>query len=94
MGSPPLIALRCLAILAFQITSDAAYAQTPPEVLAAQIHDQGYHCELPFSARRDAKQSRPDAAVWFLKCRGSTFRIRLDPDISAHVEKINRKTGK
>jgi hypothetical protein len=89
VGSPPLIALSCLAVAASQIMSDAAYAQTPPEVLAAQIRDQGYHCEPPFSARRYAKLSSPDAAVWFLKCRRSTFRIRLDPDMAAHVEKIN-----
>jgi hypothetical protein len=89
VGSPPLVALRCLAILASQIMSDGAYAQTPSEVLAAQLRDQGYHCEPPLSARRDARLSRPDAVVWFLKCRGTTFRIRLDPDMAAHVEKIN-----
>lgn len=69
--------------------SHFAEAQAPPDVLAAQIRAQGYHCDTPLSARRDAKQSKPDKAVWILKCRASTFRIRLDPNMAAYVEQVN-----
>lgn len=66
----------------------AAEAQTSPDVLAAQIRAQGYRCEPPLRAKRDAKRSKPDRAVWILKCGDSTFRIKLDPDMAAKVEKL------
>jgi hypothetical protein len=88
MDGARLITLSILALAASICVSERAKAQTPPDVLAAQIRAQGYHCEPPFSAERDVKQSKPDEAVWILKCRASTFRIRLDPDMAAHVDEI------
>jgi hypothetical protein len=87
MVSRCLIALSTLALVA-SADSQAA-SQTPSDVLAAQIRAQGYHCDPPISAERDASSSKPDEAVWILKCRASTFRVRLDPDMAAHVEKLN-----
>jgi hypothetical protein len=77
-----------LALAASISASGSAPAQTAPEVLAAQIRAQGYQCEPPLSAERDARQSKPDEAVWILKCKISTFRVRLDPDMAAHVDEI------
>lgn len=89
MDRPQLIVLSTLALVASTFVYNWAEAQTPPNVLAAQIRAQGYHCKAPLSAKRDAKRSKPDEAVWILKCRGSTFRIRLDPDMAAHIEKLS-----
>jgi hypothetical protein len=58
------------------------------ETLAAQIRIQGYPCDKASSAQRDVERSRPDSAVWILKCDNATYRIRLDPDMAAKVEKI------
>jgi hypothetical protein len=72
----------------------AAAQQTPKEELAAQIRDQGYQCDDPQSAERDEKASRPDEAVWILTCEGATYRVRLDPDMAAKVERLgNGKNG-
>ena len=87
MDSPQLMVLSTLALVESMCVDNRAEAQTPPNFLAAQIRTQGYHCKAPLSAKKDAKRSRPDEAVWILKCRGSTFRIRLDPDMAARVEK-------
>ena len=89
MDSPQLIVLSTLALVASMCIDNRAEAQTPPNVLAARIRAQGYHCKVPLSAKRDARRSKPDEAVWILKCRGSTFRIRLDPDMAARVEKLS-----
>lgn len=75
-------------IAASILLSRMAQAQAPPEVLAAQIRAQGYRCEPPLHAKRDARRSKPDRAVWILKCGKSTFRIRLDPDMAARVERL------
>ena len=89
MDSPQLIVLSTLVLVASMCIDNQAEAQTPPNVLAARIRAQGYHCKVPLSAKRDARRSKPDEAVWILKCRGSTFRIRLDPDLAARVEKLS-----
>lgn len=66
----------------------AAAQQTPKEDIAAQIRDQGYQCDDPQSAERDEKASKPDEAVWILTCEGATYRVRLDPDMAAKVERL------
>ena len=63
-------------------------AQTPATDVAAQIRSQGYVCHPPITAKRDVKRSKPDLAVWVLKCRNATYRVRLIPDMAAHVTKL------
>lgn len=59
------------------------------DLLAAQIREQGYRCEKAISAHRDSNLSKPDEAVWILKCEMDTYRLRLVPDMAAHVERLN-----
>jgi hypothetical protein len=58
-------------------------------MLAAQIREQGYACDKPLSAVRDAKRSKPDYEVWVLKCSNATYRIGRFPDIAAKVERLH-----
>ena len=70
--------------------SRLALAQdTPPEVLASQLRLQGYRCEAPITAQRDAQLSRPDEAAWILKCANASYRIRLMPDMAARIERLD-----
>jgi hypothetical protein len=73
------------------LTGLAAQAEeaTPRDSLAAQIRTQGYPCDKPLNATRDAKQSKPDEAAWILKCENAAYRIRLIPDMAAKVERIS-----
>jgi hypothetical protein len=57
-------------------------------VLAAQIRIQGVVCEKPISAVKDAKRSRPDYAVWVLKCSNAIYRVSRAPDMAAKVEQL------
>ena len=94
-------AYRCLLTLAIGLVfsliqfdgpfdfSARAVAQTPREDLAAQIREQGYRCGTPLNAQKDIRRSKPDQAVWILKCKTATFRIRLNPDMSAQVKRLN-----
>jgi hypothetical protein len=94
-------AYRCLLTLAIGLVfsliqfdgtfdfSARAVAQTPREDLAAQIREQGYRCGTPLNAKKDIRRSKPDQAVWILKCKAATFRIRLNPDMSAQVKRLN-----
>ena len=59
------------------------------KVLAAQIRDQGYRCEKPLGAKSDEALSKPDEAVWVLRCEAATYRMRLVPDMAAKVEKLD-----
>ena len=43
-------------------------AETPGDMLAAQIRLQSFVCDKAVGAHRDSKRSRPDHAVWVLKC--------------------------
>jgi hypothetical protein len=65
-----------------------AAEETPAETLAIQIRKQGYPCEKPVSAERDAERSKPDEAVWVLKCGNARYRMRLIPDMAAKVERL------
>ena len=65
-----------------------AAGEEPKDTIAAQIRTQGFACDKPRSAVRDAKRSKPDEAVWVLKCSNAAYRIRLIPDMAAKVERL------
>jgi len=69
----------------------SAYSQTPAYDVAAQVRTQGYRCEQPTTARRDLKLSKPDSAVWVLQCRNAIYKVRLVPDMAAHITKLKRR---
>lgn len=62
--------------------------ETVQGMLAAQIRLQGFVCDRPLSATRDAKRSRPDYEVWTLRCSNAAYRVRRAPDMSATVERL------
>jgi hypothetical protein len=81
--------LAAFAALALSATLAGAVAQeTPIGILADHIRTQGFSCKAPESATRDEALSKPDEAVWVLKCDGVAYRVRLVPDQAAKVEKI------
>ena len=61
---------------------------TPAQMLAAHIREQGYRCDAPLSAVRDARRSKPDQAVWVLRCRGVSYRLTLVPDMKWKVKQL------
>jgi len=65
------------------------HPKTTPEIIAAQIRDQGYVCAKAISAERDEKLSKADEAAWILKCENATYRVRLVPDLAAKVERLD-----
>jgi hypothetical protein len=64
--------------------------ESPKDDIAAQIRSQGYACDQPQSATRDAQASTPDEEVWLLRCEGASYRVRLISDMAAQVERINQ----
>lgn len=64
------------------------HAQEAATVVADHIRQQGYACRTVESATRDAAASKPDEAVWILKCDGASYRVRLVPDRAAVVEPV------
>jgi hypothetical protein len=75
-------------VRAQQATAPLVAAETPQSMLAAQIRLQGFTCDKPLGASRDAKRSRPDRAVWILKCSNATYRVTRAPDMVAKVEPL------
>ena len=63
-------------------------AETPADMLAAQIRLQGFVCEKAVGAHQDSKRSRPDYAVWVLKCSNAIYRVSRTPDMAAKIEPI------
>jgi hypothetical protein len=82
-----------LALLALIINAtvifEVAAQETAKELLAIQIRDQGQRCDKPVSAKRDAKRSKPDTAVWVLRCEHRSYRMILSPDMAARVQRLN-----
>ena len=78
-----------LAIIgAFSVTADAlpARAQSPQDDLAAQVRIQGFACDRAQGAIRDKKRSKPDYAVWVLKCSNAVYRVSRAPDMLAKIQ--------
>lgn len=71
-----------------QATATLVAAEIPQEMLAAQIRMQGFACDKSLGAVRDKKRSRPDYAVWVLKCSNATYRIARAPDMAAKIERV------
>jgi hypothetical protein len=66
----------------------ATEEETSKQIIAAQIQRQGYSCEHPEHATRDEGRSKPNETVWILRCESGTYRVRLVPDMAAHVERL------
>lgn len=61
----------------------------PADIIAVKIRDQGYRCEAPQSVERDKNYSIPNMSVWTLKCANATYRVKLIPDMAAHIERLD-----
>jgi hypothetical protein len=85
--------LRTVSILAaFAVLAStvAAPAQEPMNELAAQVRIQGFACDRAQGAIRDKKRSRPDYAVWVLKCSNAVYRVSRAPDLAAKIVPLAR----
>ena len=78
------LALTFLSALA----SVAAEPNAAAEIVAAQIRAQGYACTRPVTAVRDGAASRPNETVWMLTCGNARYRVRLVPDMAAHITQL------
>ena len=77
-----------LAGFAVVASTVAAYAEKPQDGLAAQVRIQGFACDKAQGAIRDKKRSRPDHAVWVLKCSNAVYRVSRAPDMAAKIEPL------
>jgi hypothetical protein len=75
-------------VLCLAPASQSAAQDTPANIIADQIGRQGFPCEEPHQAEHDKQASRPNEAVWTLRCKNATYRVTLIPDMAAHVELI------
>lgn len=88
-GLSSLFVVTVLVAIGVTATGGASAEEATKDLLAAQIRDQGYQCNKPVSAQRDLSRSKPDQAVWVLKCTTGAYRLRLIPDMAAHVERLD-----
>jgi hypothetical protein len=84
---------ECLGLLAgaavaWPAPACAQQPQMPAETLAAQVRLQGHRCEEPLSATRDTALSKPNEAVWVLKCANASYRLSVIPNMAAKVERL------
>jgi hypothetical protein len=82
--------LSCIAAVLFgpQVRAQPVVEETPQTMLSAQIRTQGFSCDKALGATRDKKRSRPDRAVWVLKCSNASYRVTRSPDLAAKVEPL------
>jgi hypothetical protein len=85
------IAAGIFGLAAVSLSAPAlAAGETPIDVLAARVREQGHTCDKPQSATRENKESAPNETVWILTCENDTFRLTLVPDMAAKVEKVQK----
>ena len=83
----------CLA-LGLGASESCLAQETPVGIIAAHIRMQGYTCDDPRQAERDAKASKPNETVWTLDCGNATYRVTLVPNMAARVEVKKNGAGK
>jgi len=85
--------MRAICVVTVQLVI-ATFAQpvsaqeTAKGLLAIQARAQGYRCDNPISATRDAKRSGPDVSFWVLRCERNSYTMRLAPDMAAHIQRL------
>lgn len=82
------LGLGATAIVGAASAFAGAELEMSKDIIAAQIRDQGFACDKALSAVRDTAASRPNEAVWILTCENASYRVRLVPDMAAHVERL------
>ncbi len=86
VGRPTFVPATVLVgALALGGASVQAAEESVQSMLAAQIRTQGFTCDKPLGATRDAKRSKPDHDVWVLKCSNAVYRVSRYPDMAAKV---------
>ncbi|MGA7082655.1 MAG: hypothetical protein WB005_05690 [Pseudolabrys sp.] len=76
-------------VFVFSMLAQSASAQeTAKGLLAIQARAQGYKCDKPISAKRDAKRSQPDQAFWVIRCERNSYTMRLSPDMAALIQRL------
>ncbi|TKW77021.1 MAG: hypothetical protein DI543_17890 [Bradyrhizobium icense] len=81
-----MFALAIVAAFSTAAHAQSAKAQTVQDDLAAQVRIQGFTCDKANGAIRDKKRSKPDYAVWVLKCSNAVYRVSRAPDMAAKIE--------
>lgn len=68
-------------------TAETGANATAANLVATQVREQGFECREPVSAEREPPLDGD--AVWILTCSNVTYRVRLVPDMAAHIETID-----
>ncbi|MGY3037250.1 hypothetical protein ACVIIV_006420 [Bradyrhizobium sp. USDA 4354] len=72
----------------FSVSLAQTAGERPQDMLAAQTRMQGFACDKPLGASKDTKRSKPDHAVWVLRCSNANYRVSRFPDMAAKVEAL------
>ena len=62
--------------------------EMPADSIAAQVRLHGHRCDEALSAARDTALSKPNEAVWVLKCANASYRLSVIPNMAAKVERL------
>jgi outer membrane lipoprotein-sorting protein len=87
-----LLAITTAVVASSSAGAQQSAAETPQNVLAAQVRIQGYTCDKALGATRDKKRSRPDLAAWILRCSNATYRVIRAPDMAAAIKPLQSAT--
>ena len=79
-------AFAVVAAFTVAVAAPPAQAQSPKDDLAAQVRIQGFPGDRVQGAIRDKKRSKPDYAVWVLKCSNAVHRVSRAPDMAAKIQ--------
>src|SRR5215510_8500899 len=59
------------------------------QVMATAVRTQGFPCDKPSSAERNAELSKPNMSVWLLTCESNRYRIEIVPKLRARITKLD-----
>jgi hypothetical protein len=74
-----------ILVLLLAVVPAHGRAQGPKDTLADTVRDRGFRCARAVSTEPDRAQSRPDEAVWILRCSDGRYRVRYPSDTAPQV---------
>jgi hypothetical protein len=87
MCNQTVLLTAAIVILGTCLSAEAqtSNVEKPRDMLAAQIRMQGFVCDKPLAAIKNSRRSKPDRAVWILKCSNASYQVGRAPDMAAKI---------
>jgi len=79
------LAAACLLCFSVAGVAFAQNDETPLDIIAAAVRQNGHSCQSPKSATPDPDHTTPEEKAWIIHCETAAYRVKFLGDQGAEV---------